>query len=113
MLYNLLDNAIKYSPDQVAIQVRTRNTTLPGEKGLLQPAVAIAVADQGLGLNNEQQVRIFDTFYRVPTGNRHDVKGFGLGLSYVKKMAEAHRGIVTVSSTPGVGSEFEIIVPIM
>jgi two-component system, OmpR family, phosphate regulon sensor histidine kinase PhoR len=118
MLYNLLDNAIKYSPERVAIRIRTRNTTLPAEKGDTSPgqvraAVGIAVADAGLGLTREQQSRIFDTFYRVPTGNRHDVKGFGLGLSYVKKMAEEHHGTVSVASTPGVGSEFEITIPLM
>lgn len=112
MLYNLLDNAIKYSPDRVAIRVRTFNTTLPDDKtGAPQPAVAIAVADQGVGLTSEQQGRIFDTFYRVPTGNRHDVKGFGLGLSYVRKMADEHHGQVTVSSIPGQGSEFTILIP--
>ena len=107
MLYNLVDNAIKYSPDQLALRIRTRNTTLPSG----QTAVGIAVADKGLGLTNDQQSRIFDTFYRVPTGNRHDVKGFGLGLSYVKKMADEHHGQITVTSTPGEGSEFEIILP--
>ena len=108
MLYNLVDNAIKYSPDQLALRIRTRNTTLPSG----QAAVAIAVADKGLGLTKEQQSRIFETFYRVPTGNRHDVKGFGLGLSYVKKMAEEHHGLITVSSTPGEGSEFEMLIPV-
>ncbi|MBO0937963.1 HAMP domain-containing histidine kinase [Fibrella sp. HMF5335] len=107
MLYNLVDNAIKYSPDQLSLRIRTRNTTLPSG----QEAVGIAVADKGLGLTKEQQGRIFETFYRVPTGNRHDVKGFGLGLSYVKKMAEEHHGLITVSSTPGEGSEFEIVIP--
>lgn len=108
MLYNLIDNAIKYSPDHVAIRLRTYNTTLPNGK----PAVAIAVADEGLGLTKEQLSRIFETFYRVPTGNRHDVKGFGLGLSYVKKMAEEHQGQITVTSTPGRGSEFQLIIPV-
>ncbi|NID11679.1 sensor histidine kinase [Fibrivirga algicola] len=108
MLYNLIDNAIKYSPDHVAIRLRTYNTPLPNGK----PAVAIAVADEGLGLTKEQISRIFETFYRVPTGNRHDVKGFGLGLSYVKKMAEEHQGQITVTSTPGRGSEFQLIIPL-
>lgn len=107
MLYNLIDNAIKYSPDHVVIRLRTSNTTLPNGK----PAVAIAVADEGLGLTKEQTSRIFETFYRVPTGNRHDVKGFGLGLSYVKKMVDEHQGQITVTSTPGQGSEFQLIIP--
>jgi two-component system phosphate regulon sensor histidine kinase PhoR len=108
MLYNLIDNAIKYSPDHVAIRIRTYNTTLPSGKS----AVAVAVADEGVGLTKEQISRIFETFYRVPTGNRHDVKGFGLGLSYVKKMAEEHQGQITVTSTPGQGSEFELVIPL-
>ncbi|MEZ0485854.1 sensor histidine kinase [Fibrella aquatica] len=107
MLYNLIDNAIKYSPDHLTIRIRTSNTTLPTGK----PAVAIAVADQGLGMTKEQLNRIFETFYRVPTGNRHDVKGFGLGLSYVKKMAEEHQGQITVNSTPAKGSEFQLVIP--
>ena len=107
MLYNLIDNAIKYSPDHVAIRIRTGNTVLPSGK----PAVTVAVADQGLGITKEQIGRIFETFYRVPTGNRHDVKGFGLGLSYVKKMAEEHQGQITVVSTPGQGSEFLLTIP--
>lgn len=108
MLYNLIDNAIKYSPDHVAIRIRTSNTMLPNGK----PAVAISVADEGLGLTKEQISRIFETFYRVPTGNRHDVKGFGLGLSYVKKMADEHQGQITVTSTPGQGSEFQLVIPL-
>ncbi len=108
MLYNLIDNAIKYSPDHVAIRIRTANTTLPNGK----PAVAIAVADEGLGLTKEQISRIFETFYRVPTGNRHDVKGFGLGLSYVKKMADEHQGQITVTSTLGQSSEFQLVIPL-
>ena len=107
MLYNLIDNAIKYSPEHVAIRIRTHNTVLPTGK----PAVTVAVADQGLGITKEQISRIFETFYRVPTGNRHDVKGFGLGLSYVKKMAEEHQGQITVVSTPGQGSEFQLTIP--
>ncbi len=107
MLHNLLDNAVKYSPDRVAIQISTANTVLPSGK----PAVQITVADAGLGLSAEQRERIFETFYRVPTGNRHDVKGFGLGLSYVKKMAEAHQGLISVTSTPGKGSEFKLTIP--
>ena len=107
MLYNLIDNAIKYSPEHVAIRIRTDNTVLPSGK----PAVTVAVSDQGLGITKEQIGRIFETFYRVPTGNRHDVKGFGLGLSYVKKMAEEHQGQITVVSTPGQGSEFQLKIP--
>jgi len=102
VLNNLLDNAIKYSPEKLHLSIRTWN-----ENG----GVAVSLADHGLGMNREQIQRIFDTFYRVPTGNVHDVKGFGLGLSYVKKMVEAHRGTVIVESKPGEGSTFTVWLP--
>ena len=102
VLYNLVDNAIKYSPDRLHLKVSTAN-----EKGGMQ----IAIADEGLGLSREQIQRIFDKFYRVPTGNLHNVKGFGLGLSYVKKMIDAHGGTVQVTSQPGQGSVFSVWLP--
>ncbi|MCY7358019.1 MAG: HAMP domain-containing histidine kinase [Rudanella sp.] len=102
IVYNLVDNAIKYSPDKPHITIRTQS---------LPDGVSLTVADQGLGLSKEQQSRIFETFYRVPTGNLHDVKGFGLGLSYVRKMVDAHHGRITVDSQPGQGSSFEVVIP--
>ncbi|GAB2764634.1 hypothetical protein GCM10027275_02240 [Rhabdobacter roseus] len=104
VLYNLLDNAIKYSPEKLHLTIRTHNDA----NGL-----QLDVADQGLGMSREQLGRIFDKFYRVPTGNRHDVKGFGLGLSYVKKMAEAHGGSIGVKSQPGQGSTFSLWLPVL
>lgn len=103
VLNNLVDNAIKYSPDKLHLTVKTANEN---------NGVSISISDHGLGMSKEQLLRIFDTFYRVPTGNVHDVKGFGLGLSYVKKMVEAHEGTVQVQSRPGHGSTFMIWLPI-
>lgn len=97
IVHNLLDNANKYSPESPEIIVETSNN-----KG----GVRIKISDKGIGMTKEQLKHIFDKFYRVHTGNRHDVKGFGLGLSYVKAMVEAHRGKITVQSELGVGSTF-------
>ncbi len=103
VLYNLVDNAIKYSPEELHLTVSTANEA---------DGIRIAVADHGLGLSREQIQRIFDKFYRVPTGNLHNVKGFGLGLSYVKKMVQAHGGTVNVTSQGGEGSVFSVWLPL-
>jgi two-component system phosphate regulon sensor histidine kinase PhoR len=102
ILNNLIDNAIKYSPADLHIAVSTKN---------VEDGIEVAISDKGIGMNKEQLHRIFDTFYRVPTGNVHDVKGFGLGLSYVKKMVEAHAGTVKVESKTGEGSTFTVWLP--
>ncbi|MVM32154.1 two-component sensor histidine kinase [Spirosoma sp. HMF4905] len=102
IVYNLLDNALKYSPESPHITLSTRS---------LPEGVSITVTDQGLGMSKDQTSRIFEKFYRVPTGNRHDVKGFGLGLSYVKKMIDEHHGQILVESHLGKGSSFEVILP--
>jgi two-component system phosphate regulon sensor histidine kinase PhoR len=104
VLNNLVDNAIKYSPDKLMLTIQTKNEN----NGL-----SISISDRGMGMSRDQIQRIFDTFYRVPTGNVHDVKGFGLGLSYVKKMTEAHHGSVSADSKPGEGSTFTVWLPLL
>lgn len=99
ILYNLLDNAEKYSPDAPEITV----STLDGPGG-----VTVSVSDKGMGIMKENQSRIFEKFFRASKGNVHDIKGFGLGLTYVKGIVEAHNGTVTVSSVPGQGSRFDV-----
>jgi two-component system phosphate regulon sensor histidine kinase PhoR len=73
--------------------------------------VTVTIQDQGIGMSKDAVKKIFDKFYRVPTGNVHDVKGFGLGLSYVKTMLEAHHGAIQVQSESGRGSTFTINLP--
>ena len=99
---NLLDNANKYSPEKPDIRVYTRNRP---------DGVEIIVKDHGIGMSKTVLKHIFDKFYRVSTGNLHDIKGFGLGLSYVKAMMEAHKGEIDVKSEPGKGSAFTLFFP--
>ncbi|UII22447.1 sensor histidine kinase [Fulvivirga ligni] len=99
VLYNLLDNAIKYCLDVPQIKIRTFNK---------DGRVFIEVIDNGIGISKQEQSKIFLQFYRVPTGNVHNVKGFGLGLNYVNLVAKAHKGTLKVFSELGEGSTFQL-----
>jgi len=99
VIFNLIDNAIKYSKDEPIINISTLNTT---------NELIIKIADKGIGMNKDQQKKIFEQFYRIPTGNIHDVKGFGLGLSYVNSMIKKMNGSIQVNSEKDIGSEFII-----
>jgi two-component system phosphate regulon sensor histidine kinase PhoR len=103
VIFNLLDNANKYSPENPQIKISTQNTG----KNLI-----IKVSDKGIGMNKDQLSKIFDQFYRIPTGNLHDVKGFGLGLSYVNNIIKGLNGTIKAKSEKGIGSEFEISLPL-
>ena len=106
VVFNLLDNAVKYRREDVPLHlsITTRN---PDEK-----SVEIVVKDNGIGIKKEDLKRIFDKFYRVNTGNRHDVKGFGLGLAYVHKMISLFKGTIRAESEVGEGTRFIIVLPL-
>ena len=103
LVSNLLDNAIKYSKDNLLINLSTQNT---GNR------FNIKIEDNGIGMNKETLSRIFEKFYRAHTGNLHNVKGFGLGLSYVKTMVVAHQGSIRAESVPGKGTTFHLSFPL-
>jgi len=102
LVNNLLDNAIKYSSDAPDISLETRNNGR---------GVIMSIEDKGIGMSKSVQSKIFERFYRQPSGNVHDVKGFGLGLNYVRAIIDAHKGTINVFSEPGKGSRFEIFLP--
>ncbi|HRN57887.1 MAG TPA: HAMP domain-containing sensor histidine kinase, partial [Agriterribacter sp.] len=97
----LIENGIKYSHTPLIII----------EAGKTGTESYISVKDNGVGIDKRFFKHIFKKFYRVPTGDVHDVKGFGLGLNFVKKIVDAHNGKIVVNSVPGIGTEFKIILP--
>lgn len=103
VIFNLLDNAIKYNKQQPLIRISTSHA---------HGNIFLKIEDNGIGIKQDDQKKIFHRFYRVPTGNLHDVKGFGLGLSYVKLIVEAHKGKITLTSEPNKGSCFSIVLPV-
>lgn len=102
VLFNLLDNALKYSPDKPVIDVRIKDAG---------NALQLVVADKGVGIPPEYHQRVFEKFFRVPHGNVHNAKGYGLGLSYVAHVVEQHKGTIAVDSNEGQGSRFTITLP--
>ena len=103
VIYNLIDNAVKYTEGAPLVEIQTFDES---------QSIAIAFSDNGMGISKENQRKIFDKLYRVPTGNIHNVKGYGLGLSYVKGVMEMHGGTVDVVSEIKKGSTFTIHIPI-
>lgn len=107
VIFNLLDNAVKYRREDTPLELMVTTRNLPSNR------IEIAIADNGLGMKKDDLKKIFEKFYRVSTGNRHDVKGFGLGLAYVHKMITELKGDIRVESELGKGSKFIITLPII
>ena len=104
MIHNLIDNAIKYSPDAPLIHISTHT-----DNGF----AVIQVTDNGIGIAKEDQKHIFEKFYRVSTGDVHNVKGFGIGLNYVSQVVALHKGHIRVESELGNGSTFIVQLPLV
>ena len=100
---NLIDNAIKYSKDAIDITIHTHN---------INNKIVVSIEDQGIGMSADTTKHIFEKFYRAHSGNIHNVKGFGLGLSYVKWVIDIHKGKIRVESQEDAGTKIEIILPI-
>lgn len=102
VVYNLLDNALKYSPANPAITISLSEN---------KEEIELRIKDNGIGIAPEYKKKVFEKFFRVPTGDVHNIKGYGLGLSYVDSVVKSHNGTITVESEPGKGSEFIIRLP--
>jgi two-component system phosphate regulon sensor histidine kinase PhoR len=102
ILFNLIDNAIKYSDKKPLIEISTED---------YKNGIYLRVKDNGIGMSRDEQKHVFEKFYRVPTGDKHDVKGFGIGLNYVRKIVKQHHGKIQLKSEPKVGSTFRIYFP--
>jgi two-component system phosphate regulon sensor histidine kinase PhoR len=107
VIFNLLDNALKYRKEDVPPQLSISTRNIGDEK------IEIVISDNGIGIKKEDIKKIFEKFYRVSTGNRHDVKGFGLGLAYVHKLITQFKGSIHVESELNVGSKFIILLPLI
>lgn len=106
VIFNLLDNAVKYRNEDVVPELTVKTFDMDGKH------LRIQIRDNGIGMKKEDLKKIFEKFYRVHTGNRHDVKGFGLGLAYVHRMVNIFNGTISVESELGKGSEFTIVLPL-
>jgi two-component system phosphate regulon sensor histidine kinase PhoR len=102
VVFNLVDNAIKYADGDLVLSISSAQTT---------DGVELRFKDNGIGIAKEHLGKVFDRLYRVPTGNVHDVKGFGLGLSYVKTVIDRHQGSIRAESETGKGSTFIMVLP--
>lgn len=106
VIFNLMDNAVKYKREDEDLLLNIRTWNEPGK-------LYISIQDNGIGIKKENLKKIFDKFYRVHTGNLHDVKGFGLGLAYVKKIIQDHKGTIRAESDVNVGTKFIIVLPLL
>ena len=106
VIFNLMDNAVKYKRNDVELELNVKTWNADNK-------LCISIQDNGIGIKKEDQKRIFDKFYRVHTGNLHDVKGFGLGLAYVKKIILDHKGSIEADSELGIGTTFTIKLPLI